>query len=124
LEKDRSLSKRPNQGFILLEAMLACAVLAGAALVVFQSYRSSLRTLEADRQLYRAALLLEERAGMREKGGNDDPEPLEDPILGPITWQEDSLQAGDPTWHMERMTLGWGEGSHAQNLELSTPIQD
>lgn len=106
----------PNhQGFLLLEAMLALAILTGAVLVAFQPARASLRTTQASRQFYQAALLLEDHLTAWEKTGMSDLGPMEDPVLGRVTWQQDILPES------ERLTLHWGEGDHAQHLELETP---
>jgi len=118
------MNKSPERGFILLDVLLALVVLAGAILVTFQALRSSLRALEANHQFFRAALLLEDHVGMMERGENSEEKSMDDPILGPVTWEEAPIPTGDQTWHRERARLAWGQGSHAQSLELSTPIPD
>ena len=118
------MSVRNPQGFLLLEVMLALAVLTGAILVVFQPCRSSLRVTRLNRQSYQAALLLEDHVEVLEKTGISDLEPLEDSLLGPVMWQQDILPGDNASWHSQRLTLTWGDEPHAQHQELSAPVTD
>lgn len=107
-----------------MEAMLALAVLTGAILIVFQSFRSSLRFTAISRQSYQAALLLEDHIGTWEKTGGFNLESSEDPVLGTISWQKEEHPGSDASWHAERYKLIWGNGDHERQLELFTAVLD
>jgi len=115
-------SLKNTSGFLLLEVLFAMVILGGAILVVFKSYQTSLSMVRTAQQSYQASLLIEERVGTWEKTKNEKSEISENALLGPISWQQESLPNSDSTWHLEQFYLTWGTQIPPQHLELATAI--
>jgi hypothetical protein len=112
-----------HDGFLLMEVMLAMAVLTGAILVVFQSSRTAHRMVQEAQALYQASLRIEERISVREKTGEVNLEPSEDDVLGPVSWSmKVEGERDDVPWNYERYQMTWNGDLHANHLELAIPV--
>ncbi len=97
-----------DQGFILLEVMLAMTVFVVGAAMVFQSFHTSLQVFRQARELYAGTLLIEGQSGQLQKTGRWASAVATDPRLGTLRWN----------WTEPDITLAWGEGKHANALHL------
>ena len=100
---------------------MAMTVLVTGAILATESFRSSLRMRREGLQEYQAALLLEGRMLEMEKTGRADTASSLDPILGPVSWNEETRAATAPDWTEHRLTINWMDGKRAHALDLSTP---
>ena len=101
-----------------MEVLLAVVLLAGGVLFVFQSYHTSLRALHTSRETLCAALLLEERIGELEHTPRRDfPPTLSHPMLGTISWDDETTETDDPSLRKHQLTVSWGSSNHPQSLE-------
>jgi len=112
--------KRPDEGYVLLEVMVALVVLLCGTLVVADSFRSTLRMDRQCQEMYQAALLLEARILEIEKTGQADISPVDEPGLGAVTWNQDVHETDVPGYRQWRLQMIWGQERKANQLELTT----
>jgi len=109
-----------ESGYVLLEVMMALVVLVCGIMVTVDSYRASLQTGRQSAAKYRAALLLEGRLLELERTRHVDLTPENDPVLGPVFWEEEVRATDSTDWKEHRLVLNWGEAKENHVLELST----
>lgn len=112
--------KRRDNGFVLLEVLLAAAVLATGSTLYFQVLSNAVRSAgQADRR-YRAALLLGKEVCETELLGapasTNDKE--EDPDLGPVQWtieEKSDVITGIKSW---QVGIHWMNRNQPENLTM------
>jgi Tfp pilus assembly protein PilV len=109
---------RPR-GFLLLEALIAIAILSLGIASLFSAYGWSLRSIETSRDHLRAAYLLEEKIWELERAGAAPPSgAAEDPDLGPVAWTASNSSEAE-AWTRWDLTLSWGRGERKRELSAS-----
>jgi Tfp pilus assembly protein PilV len=116
-----SFMKARNQGFMLVEVVLAVVVLSVGIVAVSRASGASLRGLTLYRDRYRAQLLLESRVWLLGVGAEVVPE--SDAALSSVTWTvDDDADTSDTLCRWRKVTIGWGEKKRGGELSLSSAV--
>lgn len=118
------MTLRRDEGYVLLEVMMAIVILVCGTLAVTESFRSTLRTNRESRGEYLAALRLEGKLLETEKIGRANLDPETDPDLGPLSWTEATQPAATGDWTVHQLTMSWGQGQGSNQLELPTYLSN
>ena len=103
-----------------MEVLLAGVVLVVGMLAVIRSYRSSLQMARENSTFFQAALLTEGQMGELERVGDVRNTRTTDPVLGETTTSDEIREGDEVNWTEHRMTVAWGKGNDANNLQLTT----
>ena len=119
----RRAARAACEGFLLLEVLLALAVLSGGIVLVFRAFSSSLRAARTSEARFQAALLVEGRLWDLEQLGHVETVESYDPILNrSVRWDLAALepQDADVSWRTWELTLVWKEGSREETFSLQS----
>ena len=112
--------KRDN-GFILLEVLMAISVLMGGIVVLYSAFSKSIQLSELSHDYYQATLLLESRIwDVEHFKGNSYPIDPSQPLLQEEDWVIHQHPLSNPEYEEWNVGLNWKSRSRSENLSLMT----